>query len=76
MKGKIRAELEKYRIDLDRNPFTKSGKEKSGRDSKSPVSDIIKNKDKLLIFEERQKISRSFYWKKNGGMIRDEFKRK
>ncbi len=28
MKGKIRAELEKYRIDLDRNPFTKSGKEK------------------------------------------------
>ncbi|KXA93240.1 hypothetical protein AKJ64_01110 [candidate division MSBL1 archaeon SCGC-AAA259E17] len=28
MKGKIRAEMEKYRIDLDRNPFTKSGKEK------------------------------------------------
>ncbi|KXB08066.1 hypothetical protein AKJ55_01500, partial [candidate division MSBL1 archaeon SCGC-AAA382M17] len=28
MKGKIRAELEKYRIDLDWNPFTKSGKEK------------------------------------------------
>ncbi|KXA93005.1 hypothetical protein AKJ64_01710, partial [candidate division MSBL1 archaeon SCGC-AAA259E17] len=28
MKDKIRAELEKYRIDLDKNPFTKSGKEK------------------------------------------------
>lgn len=28
MKAKIRAELEKYRIDLDKNPFTKSGMEK------------------------------------------------
>ncbi len=28
MKGRIRAELEKHRIDLDGNPFTKSRKEK------------------------------------------------
>lgn len=41
MKAKVRAEMEKYRVELEKNPFTKSGKEKLKETGIEPIDHYL-----------------------------------